>query len=117
MTCAPARDERGQATVELVAFLPLAFAVTLAAASIVSGQGAREHAGEAAHAGAMALLLDEDARAAARDALPARDRTAAHISVAGRRVTVALPASGLLGRLLPRLESSASADAGPKPTP
>ena len=51
-----AADETGQATVEFVALLPLVLAVALAAAAILAGHAAAEHAGQAAQAGAMALL-------------------------------------------------------------
>ena len=63
------RDADGQATVELLAFVPLMTAAALAAAAILSRAGADERAGEAARAGAMALLQDEDPAAAARGAL------------------------------------------------
>ena len=52
----------GQATVELVALLPLAVAAGLAGATILAAQSAAEHAGQAAHAGAIALLQDRDPR-------------------------------------------------------
>jgi hypothetical protein len=107
------RFSDGQATVELVALAPLLVAAALVALAIVVHAAAQEHAGAAAQAGAMALLQDDDARAAARAALPAEARDAATITVERRRVTVKLPPP--LG--LPRLDATASADAGPEPTP
>ena len=81
-------SENGQATVELVAFLPPLLVVALAAAALLAGHSAAEHAGQAAQAGAMALLQDGDPREAARRALPEGAR--ASIDVEGRRVTVSV---------------------------
>jgi hypothetical protein len=112
-----ARDERGQATLELLAFVPLVIAAALAAAAILAHAGADERAGEAARAGAMALLQDEDPVAAARSALPGSERRRASVAVTGRRVAVTLAAPRALRALLPRLTARASADAGPEPGP
>jgi acyl-coenzyme A thioesterase PaaI-like protein len=106
-------SEGGQATVELVALLPLAVAAGLAGATILAAQSAAEHAGQAAHAGVIALLQDRDARAAARTALP--EGTEAEITVRGRRVTVTVEPNVPL--LAPALSATTSADAGPEPTP
>jgi hypothetical protein len=103
----------GQATIELVAFAPLLLLAALAAAALLVHAAAEEHAGEAAQAGAMALLQDEDAHAAAVAALPEADRRAARISVERRTVTVTLPPPPLL----PHLGATARADAGPEPAP
>ena len=59
-------SERGQASVELVAVLPLAVVVALAAGQAVAAGAAAELAGHAAEAGAVALLQDGDPRRAAR---------------------------------------------------
>jgi hypothetical protein len=111
------RHGDGQATVELLALVPLVMAAALAAATILAHFAAEEHAGEAAHAGAMALLVGEDAAAAARAALPAGSRDAARIERAGHRITVTLPPPAPLRAVLPRLTASATADAGPEPAP
>lgn len=111
-------DSRGQATIELLALLPLLVAAALAGAAIVGFAAAQEQAGEAAHAGAIALLQgDEDAVVAARAALPESDRAAATIDVSGRRIEVSLPPPHLLSGVLSHLAASASADAGPEPAP
>src|ERR671922_227621 len=78
----------GQAAVELVALLPLLLVAGLAGAAILAGQAAGEQAGQAAEAGAMALLQDADPRAAAREALPAGTRGRAEIEIHDRRITV-----------------------------
>jgi hypothetical protein len=105
--------EDGQATVELVALLPLVLVVALAAAVFVAAQSAGEKAGQAAQAGAMALLQGGDPRSAARAALSRHTR--ATIAVRGRRVTVrvrpSLPFRVLEGPLI----ATAVADAGAAP--
>jgi hypothetical protein len=111
------RDADGQATVELLALVPLVIVAALAAAAILARAGAEERAGEAARAGAMALLQDDDPTAAARAALTARERRSARVAVAGRRVTVSLLAPSGLHRLVPLGPSRATADAGPEPRP
>jgi hypothetical protein len=103
-------SDDGQATVELVALLPMLLLVGLAAAAFLAAQSATEQAGQAAQAGAMALLQGGDPRAAARAALPRHAH--ATITVRGRRVTIRvgpkLPLPGLAGPLT----ATATADAG-----
>jgi hypothetical protein len=108
-------SERGQATVELAALLPLLAVVALAAYGMLAGLSAGEQAGVAAEAGAIAVLQDRDAAAAARAALPKAARRAAEVQVRGRRVTVAVrPRVPLVARLL---RARVSAHAGPEPAP
>jgi hypothetical protein len=107
--------ERGQATVELVALLPLLLAVALTAATILAGQAAAEQAGQAAEAGAIALIHGDDARAAARTAIPEQARGRTDVEVTGSRVTVTLRPRVPLGFLAAALEATATADAGPGP--
>ena len=64
--------ESGQASVELVALLPLVVVIGLTALSLLAAHSAAEHAGQAAHAGAMAILQDGDPRRAARAAAARR---------------------------------------------
>jgi hypothetical protein len=106
---------RGQATVELVALLPLLLVAGLAGATILAGQSASEHAGQAAHAGAMAMLQDADPEPAARNALPAGVRKRARIAIHGRRVTVQVRPNVPLASLATHLTAEATADAGPEP--
>jgi hypothetical protein len=103
----------GQATVELVALLPLVLVVALAAAAFVAAQSAGEHAGQAAQAGAMALLQGGDPRTAARAALPRH--THATIAVHGHRVTVHVRPSLPFRVLNGPLTATATADAGAAP--
>ncbi|WP_147447641.1 hypothetical protein [Solirubrobacter pauli] len=85
--------------------------------SFVAASTAHEQAGEAAEAGALALLQGgSDARTAARDALPEHLRTRATITVTGRRVHVRVRPRLPIAALSDRLAGEAHADAGP-PTP
>jgi hypothetical protein len=107
--------ESGQATVELAALLPLVAVIALAGYALLAGLAAGEQAGVAAEAGAIALLQDRDATAAARAALPGSARRTAAVRVDGRRVTVAVrPRVPLVARLL---RTRVSAHAGPEPSP
>jgi hypothetical protein len=109
--------ESGQATVELVALLPLVLAVALTAATVLAGQAASEQAGQAAEAGAIALIQGRDARTAARTAIPERARPHSDIAVHGPRITVTLRPQVPLDFLATALEATATADAGPEPSP
>ena len=113
MTGARRPSACGQASVELVALLPLAALVARAIGPLLAAGAAREQAGSAAEAGAAALLQGGDPAAAARDALPgwSRERTTVH--VAGRRVEIRVRPRTVIPLLAGRLEASASADAGP----
>jgi hypothetical protein len=109
----------GQASVEVVAFLPLVMLIALAAFTAISAYTAHEQAGEAAEAAALALLQGgSDPRTAARDALPKAARPRATITIDGRRVHVRvrprlpLPVPGLADRLA----GNVRANAGP-PSP
>jgi hypothetical protein len=110
-------DERGQATIELVALIPLLLVAGLAGAAVVAGQSAGEQAGLAAQAGAMALIQGGDPRAAARDALPKGVRERSRVAVHGRKVTVRVRPSVPLPALAGHLDAEATADAGPEPPP
>jgi hypothetical protein len=109
--------EDGQATMELVALLPLLLIATLAGAALIAAHAAGEHAGQAAQAGAMALLQGRDPHAAARRALPAGTRRRAVIAIRGRRVTVHIRPDLPLAALESPLTGSATATAGPEPKP
>jgi hypothetical protein len=111
---APGTD-RGQATLELLAVLPLLLAGAFAAAAILAVDAARERAGEAARAGAMALLEGDDPLAAARAVLGADERQGVWLH--GRRVSVAITPRLPLHLRLPQLTARVTADAGPEPRP
>lgn len=81
-------DEQGQATVELVALLPIVVAVVLAVATWLAGQQAREAADQAAVAAAIAQVQGSDPMAAVRQAAPGWTRPTLRVS--GGRVRVRL---------------------------
>lgn len=112
LSTGPARSG-GQATVEVVALLPLVVLVALAIGQLLAAGAAREAAGNAAEAGAVAILQGGDPAAAARAALPgwSRDRTV--LRVRGRRVEVRVRPRTVVPVLASRLEAEAVADAGP----
>jgi Flp pilus assembly protein TadG len=103
------RSARGQSTVEVVALLPLLLAAGIAVLSVLSAGRAEEVAGNAAEAGAVALLQGREPRAAVRAALAGWPARRAQVRVMGRRVTVRVTPAGPFG---PRLRASATADAG-----
>jgi Flp pilus assembly protein TadG len=96
------RDTAGQATVELVALVPMLIVVACAGYALLVTFQTRAIVDHAAQNGARALLQELDARSAARASLPERERERATIRVERRRVSIALtPALPLgLGRAL-----------------
>ncbi|MFN8173988.1 MAG: hypothetical protein U0T02_02870 [Solirubrobacteraceae bacterium] len=82
------RSQRGQASVELVALLPLLAGVALAVLQLLAAGAAAELAEHAAGAGAIAMLEGGDPRDAARRAAPAWSRGAMSVTVRGRMVRV-----------------------------
>jgi hypothetical protein len=114
-----ARASHGQASVELVALLPLLVAVALAVGHVLAAGAAHELAGHAAEAGAIAVLRGGgalEARDAARAALPAWSRKRVEVDVTGRRVRVRLEPVALVPGAADVLAASVSAHAGPGPS-
>lgn len=107
------RSSSGQATVELVGMLPLAVLVALTAGQLLAAGLARELAGHAAEAGAVALVQGLDPRQAARDALPGWSAGRVDVVVRERRVRVRVRPRALVPGLAGELAATATADAGP----
>lgn len=105
--------QRGQASVELVAVLPVLLLVALVCAQFLAAGRCRELAGHAAGAGAAALLQDGDPRQAARGALPGWSRGGLGVAVHGRSVAVTLDPPGLVPGLARALRTRVVASAGP----
>ena len=103
----------GQASVELLAAVPILLAITLAAAQLLAAGLCRELAGEAAGAGAAALLQSRDPQAAARRALPGWTRGQLRVTRRGRELRVAINPPSLVPGLARLLSVEARADAGP----
>lgn len=106
------RGQRGQSTVELVALLPLLAAVVLAAAQVLLAGAAREFAGHAAEAGAVAMLEGGDAAKAAREAVPGWSRGRVEVRVRGGSIRVAIRPPSLVPPLAGLLVAHATARAG-----
>lgn len=108
------RGECGQASVELVGLLPLVALLGLIGFTSVAAYSAHEQAGEAAGAGALAVLQGGiDPHDAARDALPKHVRSRATITVTGGRVHVRVVPNAPIPGLGERLAGEATANAGP----
>ena len=106
------RGEDGQATVELVAITPLMVALALAVAQVLAAGAARELAGHAAEAGAVAMLQGEDGVEAARDALPGWAKGRLDVEVDGKVVRVEVRPVPLVPPLADALVARAKAVAG-----
>jgi hypothetical protein len=105
-----ADEENGQASVEMVAAIPLVLVVTLIVAQLAVAGYALWSAGTAARAGARAGYVGGDARAAARRSLPSPLRAGASIRDSdGVSVRVQAPA---LVPGIPSVPVTAKADLG-----
>ncbi len=126
--CAPGgggrAGERGQASLELLAALPLLLVIALAGAQLLAVGYSSVLAGNAAEASALALAgggdgsalaaggggaAAEGAEAAARAALPGWSRAHASVSVTGGQVKVTLRPPTLLRALTGKLDVRADA--------
>ena len=108
-------DSRGQATVELVAALPLLLLAATVALQLFAAGYTLTLADGAAEAGALALATGGEAGAAARAALPGWAEDDVAVAVAGENVTVRLRPPSLLRAVAERLEVTSSASARPAP--
>jgi hypothetical protein len=106
-------DERGQATVELVAALPGLMLAALVALQLLVVGYAMTLADGAAEAGALALASGGSAAEAARGALPGWAEDDASVAVEGGEVSVRLRPPSPIDALSERLEISSSAAARP----
>jgi hypothetical protein len=97
----------------VVALLPLLVLAALAVTALLAAGQARELAGHAATAGAMAILQGGDPEDAARAAAPSWPSSRLHVRVDGRRVHVTARPAAPLGIAASLLEANAVADAGP----
>lgn len=104
-----AREQRGQASVELVGMLPALLFLGLMLFQLLAVGYAAVLAGNAAEAGALALAARADAAGSARNALPGWSRARATVQVDGGRVTVRLRPPALLAAVARELEVSSTA--------
>jgi Flp pilus assembly protein TadG len=106
-------DERGQATVELVAALPALLLAALVALQLLAAGYAMTLADGAAEAGALALASGGSAAEAAREALPGWAKDDVSVAVEGGTVSVRLWLPSPIPALSERLAIDSSAAARP----
>jgi hypothetical protein len=104
-------EQRGQATVELIAGVPVLLLAGLAALQLLAAGYALTLADGAAEAGALALASGGSAAEAARGALPGWAEEDVAVAVEGGRVTVRLRPPSPLPAIADRLTVSSSAAA------
>lgn len=100
--------ERGQATVELLAAIPLLLIVGAIALQLLLAGYALTLADGAAEAGALALAAGRPAKSAAEESLPDWASESAEIAVKGGGVTVRLAPPSLLAAVGDRLAVTSS---------
>jgi hypothetical protein len=105
--------ERGQATVEMVAALPVLALAALVALQLLATGYALTLADGAAEAGALALASGGSAGEAARGALPGWAEDDVSVAVEGGEVSVRLRPPSPIPALAERLAVSSSAVARP----
>lgn len=104
----------GQATVELIAAIPVLLLAGLIALQLLVAGYALTLADGAAEAGALALATGRPAAGAARGALPGWAEREVQVTVRGGRVSVRLPPPSPLGVLAERLAVTSTAAARPR---
>jgi hypothetical protein len=108
-------EQRGQASIELVATLPALLLAALVALQLLVAGYAMTLADGAAEAGALALASGGSAAEAAREAVPGWAEDNIAVNVRGGTVTVRLLPPSPLHSLADRLAVSSSASARPAP--
>jgi hypothetical protein len=106
-------SERGQATVELLAAIPLLLASGAIALQLLLTGYALTLADGAAEAGALALAAGRPAKSAAEGSLPSWAADRVEIGVSGGEVTVRLAPPSLLAAFADRLAVTSSSFARP----
>lgn len=101
--------ERGQATVEAVAAIPLLLLAGVVALQLLAAGYALTLADGAAEAGALALAAGRPAKSAVREALPGWAEDGVDVSVDGGEVTVRLRPPSPLQAVADRLAVTSSA--------
>ena len=106
-------EERGQATVEMLAAIPLLLLAGAIALQLLLAGYALTLADGAAEAGALALAAGRPARSAAEDSLPSWAEDRAEVAVRGGEVTVRLAPPSLLAAVADRLAVTSESFARP----
>jgi pilus assembly protein CpaE len=103
------RSSRGQASVELLGTLPVVLLFGLVLLQLLAVGYAAVLAGNAAEAGALAVVGGGGAAAAAREAVPGWSRAGMRVSVSAGRVEVRMRPPSALPALARELEVHAHA--------
>ncbi len=103
------RNERGQASVELIGALPVLIALGLVLLQLLAVGYSSVLAGGAAEAGALALAGGSDARAAVKEALPGWSKADARVQVERGTVRVRLRPPSPIEAVARRFEVTADA--------
>jgi hypothetical protein len=106
---AGAGDQRGQASIEVLAGIPALALAGLVALQLLAAGYALTLADGAAEAGAMALAAGRPASPAVREALPGWARARVDVDVDGGQLTVRLRPPSPIEEVARRLEVSSSA--------
>jgi hypothetical protein len=102
---------RGQATVEVVAMLPLVAVLAFALLQLLAAGLAAELADHAAEAGAVAILEGSDPHDAARKAIPGWSGAHVDVAIHGKTVRVRVRPPAVMGSVGNVLASTAEAKA------
>jgi hypothetical protein len=103
------REERGQASVELLGGLPVLLVAGLVAFQLLAVGYAKVIAGSAAEAGALAMAAGGDPQAGVRESLPGWSRARARVRAGYGRVRVSLHPPSPLRIVARQLEVTAEA--------
>lgn len=106
-------EERGQATVELLAAIPLLLVAAAIALQLLLAGYALTLADGAAEAGALALAAGRPAKGAAEESLPSWAEGKAEVGVRGGEVTVRLAPPSLIAAVGDHLAVTSSSFARP----
>ena len=104
-------DERGQATIELIAAVPALLLAALVSLQLLAAGYAMTLADGAAEAGALALAEGGSAAEAARQALPGWAEDDVSVSVRGEEVSVRLRPPSPFGAVADHLAVTSTASA------
>jgi hypothetical protein len=104
------REDRGQASVELLGALPVVLLIGLVLLQLLAVGYSAVLAGNAAEAGALAVAGGGEALGAARAAVPGWSRARMQVDVRGDRVEVSMRPPTALDALARQLEVHARAE-------
>lgn len=100
-------SQRGQATIETVVLLPVLAACSVGAWQVVLVAWTLVSVGDAAHAGARAVLSHEPPRPAIVSALPGSMRQGVSVETAGGRLRVTVRVPSVIPGFAPRVTAAA----------